>query len=218
MSADITNLRDTIIPKSDQLNADQLLAGPMTIRVTGVRRGDNDQPIIINYDGDNGRPYKPCKSMRKVLIFAWGEDGSQWAGRMATLYNKKDVKFGGMEVGGIRISHLSHIDADISLALTATRGKKEPFIIKRLDATDPTQASRAKLDAAARAGMDALKEAWAALPDAHKRAIGGSKGCPESYKKIALAADEERKREPESPAPAPEAKPEPAADPDAPNF
>ena len=75
--SDITDLRDTIVPKSDQLNADQLLGGPITIRVTDVRRGSDDQPIIIAYDNDGGRPYKPCKSMRKVLLFAWGADGNQ---------------------------------------------------------------------------------------------------------------------------------------------
>jgi len=29
--SEATNLKDTIIPKSDQLNADQLLSAPMTI-------------------------------------------------------------------------------------------------------------------------------------------------------------------------------------------
>jgi len=215
MSSDISNLSDTIIPKSDQLNADQLLGASMTIRVTGVKRGSgDDQPVIVSYEGDNGRPWKPCKSARKVLIFAWGEDGSQWVGRMATLYNKKDVKFGGIEVGGIRISHLSHIKADIALSLNSTRGKKEPLVVKRLDASDPVQASRVKMDAAARGGMESLKQAWASLPADHKRAIGGADGCPASYKTIAQQAD--KKPEPE---PAPEPKPEPPPTPtDDPNF
>ena len=129
--SDITNLRDTIVPKSDQLNSEQLIAGPMMITVTNVRRGDGEQPLVIGYHGDNGRPYKPCKTMRKVLIFAWGEDGSQWIGRSMTLFNDPAVKFGGVAVGGIRISHLSHIDRELKLSLTATRGKKDPFIILR---------------------------------------------------------------------------------------
>ena len=72
---DITDLRSTIIPKSDQLNAEQLLTGPMTITVTDVRIGSDDQPVIINYQSDNGRPYKPSKTQRKVLFFAWGQNG-----------------------------------------------------------------------------------------------------------------------------------------------
>jgi hypothetical protein len=214
MSSDVSNLKDTIIPKSDQLNADQLLGAPMTIEVTSVKRGStDDQPISIGYVGDNGRPWKPCKSMRKVLIFAWGEDGSQWVGRMATLYNKGDVKFGGIAVGGIRISHLSHIPADIALSVNSTRGKKEPVMVKRLDASDPVQASRVKMDAAARGGMESLKQAWASLPADHKRAIGGADGCPASYKTIAQQAD--AKPEPE---PAPEPKPEPQQPAPDPNF
>jgi hypothetical protein len=41
-----------------------------------------------------------------------------------TVYNDPQVKFGGAEVGGIRISHLSDIDRPIQVSLTATRGKK----------------------------------------------------------------------------------------------
>ena len=186
----VTDLRDTIVPKSDQLNADQLVGGPITVTVTAVRRGSgDDQPVTVHYENEGGRPYKPCLTMRKVLIFAWGEDGEQWIGRMMTLYNKRDVKWGGVEVGGIRISHMSHVDGDIKLSLAATRGKKEPIIIKRLDATDPLVAARAKLDTAARGGMEALKTAWGSLPGPQKAAIGGQDGCPASLKAIAAAVD-----------------------------
>jgi len=216
MSSDVSNLKDTIIPKSDQLNADQLLGAPMTIRISGVRRGSDDQPVIISYDGDGGRPWKPCKSTRKVLIFAWGEDGNQWIGRMVTLYNKADVKFGGVAVGGIRISHMSHIPADIALSVNATKGRKEPVIVKRLDATDPVQASRVKLDAAAREGVAALRTAWAGTPTDHKHVIGPD-GCPESYKKVAAAADAAKTAPPPAPEPTPEPAPAPTDAPD-PNF
>ena len=108
---------------------------------------------------------------------------------MLTLYNKRDVKWGGVEVGGIRISHMSHVDGDIKLSLAATRGKKEPIIIKRLDATDPLVAARAKLDTAARGGMESLKSAWGSLPGPQKVAIGGQDGCPAALKAIAAAVD-----------------------------
>src|SRR5690606_17639307 len=75
----VSDLRDTIVPKSDQLNAEQLLGGPITITVTDVKRGGGEeQPVVIHYEGEGGRPYKPCKSMRKVLVFAWGSDGREW--------------------------------------------------------------------------------------------------------------------------------------------
>src|SRR3546814_3187047 len=158
MSNNVSDLRDTIVPKSDQLNAEQLLGGPITITVTDVKRGGGEeQPVVIHYEGEGGRPYKPFKSMRKVLVFAWGADGRGWAGKSMTIYNRPDVKFGGEEVGGIRISHLSHIDQDIAIALTATRGRTEPPRVTRLDAADPVQASPSRLDAAEPRGLEKLQ-------------------------------------------------------------
>ena len=138
---DITDLRSTIVPKSDQLNAEQLLTGDMTVTVSDVGLGSDDQPVIIHYISDDGRPYKPCKTMRKVLIFAWGEDGRKWFGRSMTLYCDQTVKFGGMNVGGIRISHLSDIQRDIAISLTATKGKKSQHTIKVLKVAPAVKAT-----------------------------------------------------------------------------
>lgn len=204
MSTNVRDLRDTIIPKSDQLNAEQLLGGPITVTVTEVRRGGGEeQPVVIHYEGEGGRPYKPCKSMRKVLVFAWGADGSQWAGRSMTLFNRPDVKFGGEEVGGIRISHLSHIDRDIAIALTATRGRKEQTRVGRLDETQTVQGSRARLEAAARGGTETLRAAWLAIPRDHQRSIGGTQGCPDEFKSIAQTADARGGSQPEADADTP---------------
>lgn len=131
---DISNLRDTIIPKSDQLNADDLVGTTMTITVTSVSRGNTESPLIINYTNDGGRPFKPCKTMRKLLIAAWGENGNDWAGRSMQLFCDDKVKWAGKEVGGIRISHLSHITKRMKLNLTATRGKKQQYEINILQA------------------------------------------------------------------------------------
>lgn len=125
MNATVEDLRPTIVPKSDQLNAEQLLSGPLTIRVTEVRVSDSaEQPVVVHYEGDEGRPYKPCKTTRKLLVHAWGENGRAWAGRWMTLYNDPTIRFGGSEVGGIRISHLSHIERGLRVSLTSTKGKK----------------------------------------------------------------------------------------------
>lgn len=132
---EVSNLRTTIVPKSDQLNAEQLLGGGMTVTVSDVRIGSDDQPVIVHYDGDDGRPYKPCKTMRKLLIFAWGEDGRDWIGKSMTLYNDQAVKFGGMAVGGIRISEMTDIERDIAISLTATKGKKALHTVKLLKQT-----------------------------------------------------------------------------------
>lgn len=126
----IENLRDTIVPKSDQLNADDLIAAPMTVKITAVKRSNDEQPISIELAGQ--RPYKPCKSMRRVLITAWGDDGRAWVGQSMTLYNDPEVKWAGVKVGGIRISHLSGINTDLEIALTATKGKRAQFSVKKL--------------------------------------------------------------------------------------
>lgn len=163
---DISNLRHTIIPRSDQLNSEQLLPGPMTITVTSVTMGSAEQPINIGYENDNGRPYRPCLTMRKVLIFAWGEDGRAWAGKSMTLFNDPGVRFGGATVGGIRISHMSGIERDISLSLTATKGKKAGHTIKPM----PTLQEVTRLIDSAnnRAALDAAKAAAAMLPAAER--------------------------------------------------
>ncbi|MCA8326266.1 hypothetical protein [Burkholderia cepacia] len=162
--SDITDLRGTIVPKSDQLNAEQLLAGDMTITVTDVRMGSEDQPVILHYENDEGRPYKPCKTMRKLLIFAWGEDGRNWTGKSMTLYNDQAVRFGGMVVGGIRISHLSHIEREISLSLTATKGKKALHTVLPLEVVRLDDVLKAIATATDRNGMNAARAMAMKLP------------------------------------------------------
>ena len=70
--------------------------------------------------------------MRRVLITAWGEYGSAWVGKSVTLFCDPEVVYGGVKVGGIRISHMSDIQADMQLSLTATRGKRKPFMVRKM--------------------------------------------------------------------------------------
>lgn len=122
------SLADTIQPKSDQLNADDLIAGPITVTVETVKRSPSpEQPIDIHISGY--RPYRPCKSMRRVLICVWGDIATDWVGKRMTLYRDEKVRYGGVAVGGIRISHLSDIDARRDLMLTTTRSKREIFSV-----------------------------------------------------------------------------------------
>jgi hypothetical protein len=130
------SLRDTIIPKSDQLNYDDVMTGTLTVRVTGMASGSAEQPVIVKVaDATTGaalRDFKPCKSMRRVLIAAWGDKGRDWMGKRMTLYGEPEVKFGGVSVGGIRISHVSGIDAALTVKLTTTRSKRTDFTVKPL--------------------------------------------------------------------------------------
>ena len=128
------SLAHTITPKSDQANADDLIASPVTVQIVSVKQGDKESPVWITTTGFDGRTWKPCKSMRRVLITAWGEYGSAWVGKSVTLFCDPEVVYGGVKVGGIRISHMSDIAADLALSLTATRGKRKPFMVRKLAA------------------------------------------------------------------------------------
>ena len=152
------NMLATIVPKSDQLNADDLIGGPRTITITDVSlSGSAEQPVSMSFEGDGKKPYKPCKSMRRVLVQVWGADAKAYVGRAMTLYRDPGVQYGGLAVGGIRISHMSHIDKDVTMALTATRANRKPFTVQPLrlerpaqrpDAADPSgeQRGRSKAD------------------------------------------------------------------------
>ena len=121
----------SIVPKSDQLNAEDLLSGPITVTVTDVKQGTAEQPIAILIDGER-QPYKPCKTMRKMLVFCWSDQAANWIGKRMTLYADPDVKWAGVAVGGIRISHLSGIESQVMLMLSETKGKRKPIMVKPL--------------------------------------------------------------------------------------
>lgn len=167
---DVTDLRNTIVPKSDQLNADQLIGGPMTITVTRVSATSGDQPVTINYECDGGRPFKPCLTMRKVLVLAWGHDGTKWPGKSMRVYNDPSVRFGKDEVGGVRISHLSDIPADISVRLASTKGKKALYEIKRLADGDTEFIAAIKAADTVDSLKDAFAKAYKATKDDERRA------------------------------------------------
>ena len=133
----MNDMSAVIVPKSDQINAEDFLAGPRTYTIEGVViNAGTEQPVNIKLRGED-RVWRPCKSMSRVLVAAWGPDASKYAGRAVTLYRDPKVKWGGMEVGGIRISHMSHIEREMLLQLAATKGKRAPHIVKPIDAPAP---------------------------------------------------------------------------------
>ena len=129
------DVRKSIVAKSDQLNAEDLITGPVTVKIMGVKRGDKDQPIIVEIDGH--QPYKPCKTMRRVLIATFSDDPKLWIGQRMTLFCDPSVVWAGVKVGGIRISHLSGIDKPKTFLLTQTRGKKAEVVIRPIKASSP---------------------------------------------------------------------------------
>lgn len=128
----MNDMSAVIVAKSDQVNADDFLAGPMTFTIEAVAISPGtEQPVSIKLANEH-RVFRPCKSMSRVLVAAWGPDASAYAGRSLTLYRDPKIKWGGMEVGGIRISHMSDIEREMVMALTATKGKRTPYTVKPL--------------------------------------------------------------------------------------
>jgi hypothetical protein len=125
------DITDTLAPKSDQLDAVDLLGGPQTFTITKVSRGNDEQPVNIHL-AEFPRVWRPGKSMRRVLAACWGTDASQWTGRRVTLYCDESVTFGNDVVGGTRISHLSHIDGRKKIPLLVKRGKSATFTVDPL--------------------------------------------------------------------------------------
>lgn len=128
----MANLATTITPKSDQLNSDDLEGRSLTIVITGakVQEGKSDeQPAALSFQGDNGKPFKPCKMMRRLIVKMWTGDTTLYIGRSMTLYRDPDVKFGKLAVGGIRISHMSHINGRQTIVLATSKAVHKEFTI-----------------------------------------------------------------------------------------
>jgi hypothetical protein len=183
----MTDMLKTIEPKTDQLNFDSFVGGvTKTIKVTKVVGTEGDQPISIGYENDQGKPYKPCKSMRRALVMIWGDKGQDYVGRSMTLYGDPDVLFGGVKVGGIRISHMTGITAPTALMLTNKKGSKKSFTILPLTVATAsatpapsTALAPAELDqlktagqVAASQGKDTLKAWWGGLGGVKQNQLG----------------------------------------------
>lgn len=139
----MSDISATIIAKTDQLNADDLKEwGPIDIVVTRciVKENGSEQPLWIHFDGDNGKPWKPNLSMRRVLKEIWGKESDAYPGRSARLFCNPDVAFGGLKVGGIRISHMSNISSETTVVIPVTRGKKIAYKVQPMPIPKATTA------------------------------------------------------------------------------
>lgn len=137
------DMTDSIIPRSDQINADELVGGPATYTIREVIVGKAEHPfdfLLVETD----RAYRPSKTMRRVIVNAWGTEASNYTGRRLTLYREPTIKFGGQTVGGIRISHMSHISGPVEVMAQTTRGKRETFVVKPIEANPGRELRRAK--------------------------------------------------------------------------
>lgn len=152
------DISDTIAPDSDQLDAVDLVQ-PRTFTIKSVSKGNAEQPVqihLVEFD----RPWRPGKSMRRVLVACWGADASAYVGRRVTLYCDPSVVFGGAAVGGTRVSHLSHIDKPQKVPLLISRGKSAIFTVKPLS-NEPTTDEQ----------IASLRAEWKSADASRKKAI-----------------------------------------------
>lgn len=164
------NLSQAIIARSDQLNADDLISGPRTFTIKEVRRGDADQPVaIVLAEFPDKRPFKPSKTVLRLLAYAWGEETDDWPeSPRLTLYRDEKVKWAGQEIGGIRVSHMSHIDKPLKVALAESKGKKSLWRVDPLPADTPPSPP---VDEETVARLADLRAEWKTADDDRKKVI-----------------------------------------------
>jgi hypothetical protein len=135
----MADVRATLEAKSDQLNATDIMGVDLVIRIRDVVVGSSkEQPVAVYFDGDNNRPWKPSKGMRRVIAAGWGWESNDWIGKFVKLHFDASVKYAGKEVGGIRVKAMSHIDQrGIVVVEAINRQQRVPLHISCLDVSQP---------------------------------------------------------------------------------
>lgn len=160
------NMLDAIAPKSDQINAEDLVGRTITVTVRDVSiRAGQEQPISVTLE-ETDKVFRPCKTTARLMVSAWGPDASKYAGNKMTLYRDPSVKWGGVATGGIRISHMSGLDAPLVMALAENKKNRkvhtvQPLQVERQIASPDAltlEAARTLVEEAP--DLDALKAIW----------------------------------------------------------
>lgn len=130
----MSDMNQTILAKSDQLNAADIQE-PRTITITSmkVESSSQDQPVTVHYEGDNGKPFKPSKTVRRIMVALWGSHSEEYIGRSMTLYNDPSVTWANKAIGGIRVSHMSDISRPQAIVLPTAKSKHTEYIVKPLE-------------------------------------------------------------------------------------
>lgn len=155
------DLSTTTQARSDQQNYDDYAGGIVRIvTISEVKKGSAEQPVEIHLVEFPSKPFKPAKTVRRVLVAAWGADSSVYAGRRMELYGDPTVKWAGQAVGGIRVSALSHIDKPIKVMLSESKGKRVPVTVKPLPDAPQPDPEPTEAEVAACTDMTVLRAMW----------------------------------------------------------
>lgn len=183
--------------KSDQINADDLVGGPIivTVQKVTIDLTKPTQRVDVYLDGHD-RVFRPCKTVGKILMTVWGDDG-KWIGQSMKLFREPTVKYGAAEVGGIRVSHVTGIKEPRRITVLETRTSRKLHTIQPLEM--PSNALQTPFKPTAPANALDLAKAAATGGTAAFRAWWGSdegKACRDAalanidaLKQIAADAD-----------------------------
>lgn len=154
----------SLAAKSDQLNAVDL-PRPQTFTIESVTVGNPDQPFNFHLLEAPGRPYRPSKGMRRVLVRGWGGDNIEKAypGRRLTLWCNPEVKWAGAPVGGIQISAMSDLEGPFTMPLRLSQKQTTTYTVQPLVEQRPAPTSQPDPtpdEIAACTDLDVLKKWW----------------------------------------------------------
>lgn len=152
----MSDLLTTVVAKSEFMTSEDLLSGPRTFTVEKIHIAEDGSHYSIKFL-EWEKPYLPCKTVRRVLMACWGDSSKDYPGRQVTLYRDPEVVYGGQKVGGIRISHASHITEEKTVMLMVGQGKKSPYKVMPLQTVD-IQAIVALAEKAASKGVAAYSK------------------------------------------------------------
>jgi hypothetical protein len=132
------DISQALAPKSDQLDAVDLLGSPPQVfTITEVSEGNAEQPVNIRL-AEFPRWWRPSKGMLRVMAHCWGKDTTKWVGQKVELYCDPEVMFGPNRVGGIRISRLTGIAKRTSVPMIISKGKGSSWNVDPLPDSAPT--------------------------------------------------------------------------------
>lgn len=159
----MNDMSSVIIAKSDQWNADDFSGGARIFVIEDVSiKPGTEQPVSIKLVGSD-RVFRPCKTVSRILVAAWGADANEYRGRSIELYTDAGVTWGGMKVGGIRVSRMSDINAPLVIALQEKKGSRKMTTVQPLKvapAVEPLTLDSARVMLEATEDMASLEKTW----------------------------------------------------------
>lgn len=132
----ISKLRQS---NSAQINADDIVSAPIDVTITAAEEGTNEQPLFLHVAELPDKTYRPSLTMIKLIGANWGDETDDWLHKRLRLFRNPKIRFGREEVGGIEVSHMSHIDGPVEVSLLVKKGQRKIFRVDPLPNAAPAR-------------------------------------------------------------------------------